>query len=284
MTSSLSINVFNSGYKPVPGAPRWDGKTPTTWPASTSTLISGDREALLVDALLTVAEGERLAEWVTRSGKQPAAILVTHGHADHFFGAGPVLDAVAGAELIASDPQVVDEAQAQTSPEQMQTWTAWFPGQVSLSPVVPTLVESPEFDIDGHPVMFRTVGGADGALGTIVHVPEDDTICAGDAVYNNIHMWLWNSTQASRRLWLESLDQIAALQPATIITGHKDPDAPDDDADRVLGQSRRYIEIFDQAVAENGTPDEVVDAMLVWYPDYGNLSTLLASAYSQFPS
>ena len=284
MTSSLSINVFNSGYKPVPGAPRWDGKTPTTWPASTSTLISGNREALLVDALLTVAEGERLAEWVTRSGKQPAAILVTHGHADHFFGAGPVLDAVAGAELIASDPQVVDEAQAQTSPEQMQTWTAWFPGQVSLSPVVPTLVESPEFDIDGHPVMFRTVGGADGALGTIVHVPEEDTICAGDAVYNNIHMWLWNSTQASRRLWLESLNQIAALQPATIITGHKDPDAPDDDADRVLGQSRRYIEIFDQAVAENGTPDEVVDAMLVWYPDYGNLSTLLASAYSQFPS
>jgi glyoxylase-like metal-dependent hydrolase (beta-lactamase superfamily II) len=284
MTSSLSINVFNSGYKPVPGAPRWDGKTPTTWPASTSTLISGDREALLVDALLTVAEGERLAEWVNGSGKQPGAILVTHGHADHFFGAGPVLDAVAGAELIASDPQVVDEAQAQTSPEQMQTWTAWFPGQVSLSPVVPTLVESPEFDIDGHPVMFRTVGGADGALGTIVHVPEEDTICAGDAVYNNIHMWLWNSTQASRRLWLESLNQIAALQPATIITGHKDPDAPDDDADRVLGQSRRYIEIFDQAVAENGTPDEVVDAMLVWYPDYGNLSTLLASAYSQFPS
>jgi glyoxylase-like metal-dependent hydrolase (beta-lactamase superfamily II) len=284
MASSLSVEVFNSGYKAVPGGPRWDGKTPATWPASTSTLISGDREALLVDGLMTVAEGERLAEWVQNSGKQPGAILVTHGHADHFFGAGPVLDAVTGAELIASDPQVVQEAQAQTAPEEMQTWAAWFPGQIPLSPVVPSLADSQEFDIEGHPVMFRTVGGADGALGTIVHVPEEDTICAGDAVYNNIHMWLWNSTPASRQAWLESIEQIAALQPATIITGHKDPDAPDDDADRVLGQSRRYIEIFDQAVAENGTPDEVVDAMLVWYPDYGNLSTLLASAYSQYPS
>lgn len=284
MTSSLSINVFNSGYKPAPGAPRRDGKTPTTWPASTSTLISGDREALLVDALMTVAEGERLAEWVQNSGKRPGAIFVTHGHADHFFGAGPVLDAVAGAELIASDPRVVDEAQAQTAPEEMQTWTAWFPGQVPLAPVVPALADSPEFDIEGHPVMFRTAGGADGALGTIVHVPEEHTICAGDAVYNDIHMWLWNSTPASRQAWLDSIEQIAALQSATIITGHKDPDAPDDDADRARGQPRRYIEIFDQAVAENGTPDEVVDAMLGWYPDYGNLSTLLASAYSQFPS
>ena len=67
MTSSLSINVFNSGYKPAPGAPRRDGKTPTTWPASTSTLISGDREALLVDALMTVAG---VSAWLSGSRTQ----------------------------------------------------------------------------------------------------------------------------------------------------------------------------------------------------------------------
>ena len=75
------------------------------------------------------------------------------------------------------------------------------------------------------------------------------SICAGDIVYNNIHMWLWNSTPESREAWLASLDAVAAVEPAMIITGHKDPDAPDDDAIRVLGQSRRYIEDFDQAVA-----------------------------------
>jgi hypothetical protein len=52
MASSLSIDVFNSGYKPIPGGPGWDDRTPATWPASTSTLISGERNALLVDALL----------------------------------------------------------------------------------------------------------------------------------------------------------------------------------------------------------------------------------------
>ena len=57
MDSSLSIDVFNSGHQPVPGGPGWDDSAPATWPATTSTLISGDRDAVLVDALLTTGRG-----------------------------------------------------------------------------------------------------------------------------------------------------------------------------------------------------------------------------------
>ena len=63
MDSSLSIDVFNSGYQPVPGGPGWDDSAPATWPASTSTLISGDRDAVLVDALLTAAVMTAAAAW-----------------------------------------------------------------------------------------------------------------------------------------------------------------------------------------------------------------------------
>jgi hypothetical protein len=88
----------------------------------------------------------------------------------------------------------------------------------------------------------------------------------------------------SRKAWLSSLDAIAALKPSTIVTGHKDPDAPDDDATRVLDQSRRYIEDFDQTVAKSSTPLEVIDVMLAKYPAHGNRYTLRAAAFSQFPS
>jgi hypothetical protein len=64
MAGSLSIDAFNCGYKPVLGGPGSDDSTPATWPASTSALISGD--AVLVDALLTTSEGERLAAWVRK--------------------------------------------------------------------------------------------------------------------------------------------------------------------------------------------------------------------------
>ena len=80
MAGSLSIDVFNSGYKPIRGGPGWDEKHPCHWPATTSSLISGDRDAVLVDALLTTSEGERLAAWVQNTGKRPHAIFVTHGH------------------------------------------------------------------------------------------------------------------------------------------------------------------------------------------------------------
>ena len=283
MASSLSIEVFNSGYKPIPGGPGWDDSIPATWPASTSTLISGDRDAVLVDALLTTSEGQRLASWVQNTGKQPSVIFVTHGHADHFFGAGPVLDTFPGAHLVASDQRVVNEARGQTAPKVMANWNSWFAGQISQSPAVPALTSSPEFDLEDHPLLFHTIGGADGVLATIVHVPGTQTICSGDIAYNNIHMWLRNSTPDTRMSWLASLDAVAALNASTIITGHKDPGAPDDNATRVLDQSRRYIEDFDQTVAKSSTPAEVIDVMLAKYPDYGNLYTLFMAASTQFP-
>jgi hypothetical protein len=62
MPDSLSVSVFNSGYKKIQGGPGWDPATQATWPASTSTLIAGDQDAILVDALITTSEGQRLAD------------------------------------------------------------------------------------------------------------------------------------------------------------------------------------------------------------------------------
>jgi glyoxylase-like metal-dependent hydrolase (beta-lactamase superfamily II) len=222
---------------------------------------------------------------VRDAGKRPSAVFITHGHGDHFFGAGALLDAFPEAPLLASDQQVVDDARADASPEHLAFWNSWFAGQFPQSPVVPALTDSHEYDLEGHPILLRTIGHADaGILNTIVDVPDLQAVCAGDIAYNNIHMWLRNSTPESRQTWLASLDAVAALQPTTIIAGHRDPGAPDDDATRILDQSRRYIENFDQAVANARTAAEVYDVMLTKYPDYGNRYTLFLAAASQFPS
>ena len=78
------------------------------------------------------------------------------------------------------------------------------------------------------------------------------------------------------------MDAVAALKPDTIITGHKDPEAPDDDARRILDQSRNYLEDFDKTVASAASAPEVINAMMEKYTPYGNPYTLFAAAWSQF--
>jgi glyoxylase-like metal-dependent hydrolase (beta-lactamase superfamily II) len=279
---TLSVRVFNSGYHPVNGGPGWDASTTATWPASTATLIAGAHDAILVDALMTVEQGRQLVSWIAGAAKNVTNIVVTHGHGDHFFGAGPVLRAYPGAQLLALNDDVIAEARLHLQPDILSNWIGWFGDQFDYAAAIPEKSESDVLNIEGTPLHWLAVGGADGTPGTVIHVPELDTVCSGDAVYNNIHMWLWNSTPEGRTTWLSTIDAVAALKPRTIIAGHKDPDAPDDDAERQLKQSRRYIEDFDRAVQSSTSASQVIDTMMNTYSGYGNPYTLFVSAHSQF--
>jgi glyoxylase-like metal-dependent hydrolase (beta-lactamase superfamily II) len=281
MSDPLLVNVFNSGYKPIPGGPGWDSAVQATWPATTCTLISGGPDAVLVDALLTTAEGERLAAWVQDCGKTPSFVFITHGHGDHFFGAGPTLAAFPDARLVTATKEIVAEAASQITPEVLSVWNSWFAGQFDEHPALPAPLGADEIELEGHVLRVMTAGAGDGMIATIIHVPEIDLVCSGDVVYNDIHMWLWRSTKASRAAWLESIDVIAALKPQTIIAGHRDPRAPDDDALRVLDQSRRYIEDFDAAVTGSSNATELIDTMMQKYSTYGNPYTLFVAAATQ---
>jgi len=49
-----------------------------------STLISGEREALLVDPPLTLKQGHELAAWI-KSAIPDKKLSIAHGHGDHYF-------------------------------------------------------------------------------------------------------------------------------------------------------------------------------------------------------
>lgn len=286
MSPKLTIDVFNGSYKPIPhgGVAGWDPNEQATWPASTATLIHSQRRGVLVDALLTRSEGEQLAQWVTRAPELDLShVYITHGHADHFFGAGPLLRLFPDAKLVTL-PEALDEAHQQIEPAAMAAWLSWFEGQLDDRPAVPTALESDCIDLEGHQLRLQSVGGADGVTATVVHVPELDVVVSGDIAYNGVHMWLVGSTPQSRTEWIASIDHIEALRPKTIITGHRDPSVADDDAHRILDQSRSYISDFDHAVSSADSAADLVATMVGRYGDFGNPYTLYAAAASQFPS
>jgi glyoxylase-like metal-dependent hydrolase (beta-lactamase superfamily II) len=62
------------------------------WSPISSTLIYGKRDAVLVDAFITVEQAHALVDWVAASGKNLTTIFITHDHGDYFFGIGALLD------------------------------------------------------------------------------------------------------------------------------------------------------------------------------------------------
>ena len=91
------------------------GKEDLAWVANSATLISGQRDAVLVDTFLTSEQAKTLADWVAASGKNLTAIYVTHGHGDHFFGLVPLLERFPRARAIAI-PKIVEAMEQQLSP------------------------------------------------------------------------------------------------------------------------------------------------------------------------
>src|SRR5213593_3073236 len=133
MSALLDLNwdVFVTPGIPTVTSDLPPGTTQQMWSPISSTLISGKRDAVLVDAFITVEQADALVDWVVASGKNLTMIYATHGHGDHFFSASTVLDRFPNARAVAT-PDVVKLMRRQASPEVLATsWSARFPGQIS---------------------------------------------------------------------------------------------------------------------------------------------------------
>ncbi|MEV0190368.1 MBL fold metallo-hydrolase [Kitasatospora purpeofusca] len=234
---------------------------------ATSTLILGEHTAILVDAQLTRSAGRELAEWVAGKGRRLLAIVVTHHHPDHYFGAEEVLRLFPDARLLAAPP-VVDGI-LRTAAAKVAQWKPVFGDDIPDHPLVPApLLPQPlMIDRQAIPVLLLGQGDCDGS--TVVHVPSIRTVIAGDFVYNGTHVWTADTTPEHRTEWVRNLGRIAELGVERVIAGHRAPDQGDDAA-RVLAFTGEYLQDFDRLLAEH--PDDTEALVAAVNERYGELT------------
>ena len=87
-----------------------------TFSPTTSTLIVGQSEAVLVDAQYMASDVTALGDMIEESGKELTAIYITHGHADHHFGLGRLLERFPRARALAT-PGVIEYITANSENE-----------------------------------------------------------------------------------------------------------------------------------------------------------------------
>ena len=77
--STLTLDVYTSPLRTLPNGGEF---SPTT-----STLLAGPTEAVLVDTQYLESDVAEVARRIQTSGRTLTTIYLTHAHADHYFGA-----------------------------------------------------------------------------------------------------------------------------------------------------------------------------------------------------
>jgi glyoxylase-like metal-dependent hydrolase (beta-lactamase superfamily II) len=94
------------------------GHESLAWVANSTTLIAGERDAVLVDTFLTIDQGAQLADHVAATGRNLTYVYITHGHGDHFFGINALKQRFPHIQAVATD-LVVDHMASRFEPEMM---------------------------------------------------------------------------------------------------------------------------------------------------------------------
>ena len=111
----LNWDVFITPGIPIVTSDLPPGMKQAMFQAIASTLIYGKRDAVLVDAFMTVKQADALVDWVAK-GKNLTTIYITHGHGDHWFGMGALFERFPNARAVAT-PNVVKVMLQHASPD-----------------------------------------------------------------------------------------------------------------------------------------------------------------------
>lgn len=145
------------------------------------------------------------------------------------------------------------------------------------SPVTAVTVPGNRLTLEGHDLNIVEVGHADSDDSAVLHVPDLDLVVAGDVIYNGVHVYLAESADGNLGPWRKAIDTVAALQPRRIVASHQNK-ALDDNAERLIAETRRYLDDAEADLAAHDTPVEFFDSMLKRYPEHLGPTVLWVSS------
>lgn len=257
---ALQIDVYNPGDKSM-------------FPV-TSTLITGESEALLVDAQFQNNDASALVNMIKDSGKKLKAIYITHGDPDFYFGLETIKKSYPEVPVYAS-PKTLEKIK-KSHAGKLAFWGPKLGDNAPSKVIIPQPLANDRFRIDGQDVQIIGLKGHDPKR-TFVWVPSIKTVLGSISVFDNQHVWIADTqSQESRDHWMKTLDIMEGMKPDFIIPGH------------YLGKStynldsvhftRQYVSAFEKAARTSKTSADLIKQLEAQYPPYANKGTLALSA------
>ena len=197
--------------------------------------------------------------------------MITSGDPDFYFGLQPLVKAFPNAKVVATQP-VVDHIKA-TKDAKLAFWGPQMKDGAPTELVVPQVLASTTFMVDGEKIDIEQAN----SYAAYVWIPSAKTILGGTGVSWGIHVWTADTqTQASRKQWQQTLDDMAAHQPERVIPGHYLGTPPAGTG--AIDFTRQYLQQFEHALAEHKDSAGVIASMKKQWPNLAEASSLELSA------
>ena len=250
--------------------------TPLTWkhfPAGETgffrapVLISGVRDAVLVDGGFTLPDGKALAEAIKQSGRKLTTIYISQSDPDYYFSLGPIKTAFPSAKVIAASATIA--AIKGNVEKKLATWGPQLKdnGPQTLADIVmPEAFDGRRLDLEGQAIELIDAEGLDNRR--YLWVPSLEAIFGGVLLFSGVHVWTADTQGAgARAAWIKTLDAMAARKPAVVVPGHMAPAAATDASS--IRYTRDYLVAFEEELGKAADSAALIAAMTRRYPNAG---------------
>ena len=239
-----------------------------------SALVTGRKDAILVDAQFGVMQADKVVETIRRSGKHLTTVYVSHGDPDYYFGLERIKAAFPTARIVAT-PETVAHIK-ETMAAKLAFWGPKLGDNAPTTLVLPEVLDGDTLKLEGQALKVVGLGGKQPDR-TFVWIPSIKAVVGGVVLFNNQHVWMADTqSPQSHADWLATLDTISALKPKIVVPGHfmPGPNAPA----QAVAFTANYIRAFDAQTASAKDSGELIAAMKKLYRDAGQEGGLELSA------
>lgn len=240
-----------------------------------STIIMGEKEAMLVDAQFTLANAHRLVAEIIETGLDLKRIFITHLHPDHFLGLEVIKAVFPDAEIL-SYKQVAEDVN-----DAFDFKIDYWGKQVlkengARTTYLITETEEDTLYLEGQQIKILGLLSGDCIRVTPLWIPSTRTLIASDIVFADAHVWIADMRTPERMAkWMQSLDTLEALAPKVLIPGHSRTTSSLSPS--AIGFTRTYIRNFIKTLHQVNNSAELVQEMERIYP---NLPVKICLDYS----
>lgn len=252
------------------------GSTSLTWqhlPAGENgffrapVLLTGPKEALLIDGGFTYADGRTAVDAIKASGKRLTAVYISQSDPDYYFSLKPLREAFPDAKVLAA-PKTLAAIKGNVE-KKLAVWGPQLKenGPQTLSDIVmPEVFEGKTLTVDGEAVEIVEADGL--ANRRYLWTPSLKAVFGGVLIFSGVHVWTADTpTKESRAAWMAQLDRIAARKPAVVVPGHMTPDAKTDLSG--IAHTKAYLTAFEEELARARDSSALKAAMEARFPNLG---------------